>query len=42
MDLELENKAVVVTGGASNIGRANTLGFAGEGAKIALGNVDME
>jgi len=42
MDLALENKSIVVTGGASNIGRAITLGFAAEGAKIALGDVDME
>ena len=36
MDLELQNKSVIVTGAGSNIGRAITLGFAREGAKITL------
>ena len=40
MDLGLENKAVIVTGGGSNIGRAIVLGFAREGAKIMIGDID--
>ena len=40
MDLELESKSVIVTGGASNIGRAITLGFAAEGACITLADLD--
>ena len=42
MDLELSNKAVVVTGGGSNIGRAITLGFAAEGARIMLADIDQQ
>ena len=41
MDLELAGKSVIVTGGASNIGRAITLAFAREGACITLGDIDM-
>lgn len=33
---ELEGRSVIVTGGASNIGRAIVLGLAREGAKIAI------
>ncbi len=40
MDLELKDKAVIVTGGGSNIGRAIVLGFAREGAKITIGDID--
>ncbi len=40
MDLELAGKSVIVTGGASNIGRAITLGFAREGAKITIAELD--
>lgn len=36
MNLELEGKVVVITGGASGIGRATALGAAREGAKLAL------
>ena len=42
MDLELAGKSVIVTGGASNIGRAITLAFAGEGANITLADLDGE
>ena len=41
MDLKLAGKSVIVTGGASNIGRAITLGFAGEGAKITIAELDV-
>jgi 2-hydroxycyclohexanecarboxyl-CoA dehydrogenase len=40
MDLNLKGKSVVVTGGASNIGRAIVLGFAVEGAHITIGDLD--
>ena len=42
MDLELAGKSVIVTGGASNIGRAITLGFAREGANITVAELDVE
>ena len=42
MDLGLKDKAVVVTGGGSNIGRAIVLGFAREGASIMIGDIDTE
>ncbi|HIE90034.1 MAG: SDR family oxidoreductase [bacterium] len=42
MDLELGNKSVIVTGGASNIGRAITLAFAREGANITLADLDVD
>ncbi len=42
MDLELKGKSVIVTGGASNIGRAITLGFATEGANVTIGELDTE
>lgn len=41
MDLQLAGKSVIVTGGASNIGRAITLGFAREGAKITIAELDV-
>ena len=41
MDLELQNKSVIVTGGGSNIGRAIVLGFAAEGAHITIGDIDI-
>ncbi|MBL7119418.1 MAG: SDR family NAD(P)-dependent oxidoreductase [Dehalococcoidia bacterium] len=40
MDLGLAGKTVIVTGGASNIGRAIVLTFAREGAKIAIAELD--
>lgn len=42
MDLGLKDKAVIVTGGGSNIGRAIVLGFAREGAKIMIGDIDTD
>lgn len=40
MDLGLRGRAVVVTGGASNIGRAIVLAFAAEGARVLVADVD--
>jgi 2-hydroxycyclohexanecarboxyl-CoA dehydrogenase len=40
MDLGLNEKSVVVTGGASNIGRGITLAFAAEGARVRLADLD--
>ena len=40
MDLGLAGKAVIVTGGASNIGRAISLTFAKEGANLAIAELD--
>lgn len=42
MDLELRDRSVVVTGAGSNIGRAIALTFAGEGARLTLGDIDEE
>ena len=36
MDLGLAGKTVIVTGGASNIGRAISLNFAKEGANVVV------
>lgn len=40
MELGLQGRSVVITGGASNIGRAIVLGFASEGAHITIGDID--
>ena len=41
MDLGLRDKTVIVTGGSSNIGRAVSIGFAGEGAKVVIADIDQ-
>jgi len=40
MDLQLQGRSVIVTGASSNIGRAIALGFAREGAKVAIADID--
>jgi len=40
MDTGLKGKSVIVTGGASNIGRAIVLAFAEEGSHITLADID--
>ncbi|MBW1945397.1 MAG: SDR family oxidoreductase [Deltaproteobacteria bacterium] len=42
MDLGLKDKNVIVTGGASNIGRTICLGFGGEGAHVTVVDMDDE
>jgi len=42
MDLGLKGARIVVTGGASNIGRGIVHGFAREGARVVLADIDGE
>lgn len=40
MNLELENKIVIVTGGSSNIGRAITFAFVKAGSHVIIADID--
>ena len=40
MDLDLDGKSIIVTGGVSNIGRAITLTLAAEGANVTIADLD--
>ena len=40
VDLGLSGRIVIVTGGASNLGRAIALGFAKEGARAVIADLD--
>lgn len=42
MDLELNQARVVVTGGASNIGRGIVHAFAAEGSRVVISDIDSE
>lgn len=42
MQLDLEDKTIVVTGGASNIGRSTSLLLAAEGANVVIADLDVE
>jgi 2-hydroxycyclohexanecarboxyl-CoA dehydrogenase len=42
VDLGLEGRVVLVTGGASNIGRGIVLGFARERARVTICDIDLE
>jgi NAD(P)-dependent dehydrogenase (short-subunit alcohol dehydrogenase family) len=37
----MTSKVVVITGGASGIGRATALAFARQGTKVVIGDIDL-
>ncbi|MGB2885239.1 MAG: SDR family NAD(P)-dependent oxidoreductase, partial [Dehalococcoidia bacterium] len=42
MDLGLEGKTVIVTGGGANIGRGITMAFVREKANVVIADIDEE
>ncbi|MDO8636381.1 MAG: SDR family NAD(P)-dependent oxidoreductase, partial [Dehalococcoidia bacterium] len=40
MDLGLKDKVAIVTGGGANIGKAISLAFGAEGAKVVIADID--
>ncbi len=42
MDLDMEDKTAIITGGGSNIGRAISLAFAREGSNVVIAEIDVE
>ena len=42
MNLDLDEKIAIVTGGASNIGRAISMNLAKEGANVIVADLDTE
>jgi len=40
MDLPLQDKVVIITGGSSNIGRAISFSFIQAGSKIVIADID--
>ncbi len=42
MELGIEGKAAIVTGGGSGVGRAIALGLAGEGADVVVADINMD